>query len=755
MSGSQEENLKAQKNDPADEPTLALRADASASSFPQKSPSRPPGGDTATTLDQARTTKEPRRSALTGSHRLDDDWLGLIVGERWKLVERIGKGGMSVVYKAQHLTLGKSVAVKMLLPHLIHEDMVAVQRFIQEAKAASNLSHPNVITVHDQGTTPEGDAFIIMDFLDGESLADLIQVRGHLAADEACDIFFQTANGLHHAHSKGVIHRDLKPSNLMLVQSDYHVGVKIVDFGIAKVTSNYETGNTKNNLTKTGDVFGSPYYMSPEQCQGKRLDCRSDIYSMGCLMYETLQGDPPFVGENPLDSMYRHIHNEAPWLVKNNSPDSLMKRLDEIIQKCLEKNPADRYQTAQDLAIDLARARDATAQDWRSKSLAARTYRARQHRGDLSWRIRRISQRIVPPLLGVVLIGGVWLDTDSHSSFSKYKSFRTAALTDMLEPPPIVAEQPPPEDELNVGTLARFDKSIGVNSYPVQIKALHDDGKYYQSRGQWVQAAGYWEQGAELTHNESKRDSIFEANDLYRAGLCEYYLARSTPSDTSTGAIQRHTIDENAIGHLRRSIRIISKSLFNLINTGSTDVFTHPSSTLLIEPYKALSYAEEDAGDLDQAAAACQNLLRLPPERLAEYGLGFKVTWRMADLDRRIGTMNSNDARLESARRYFEQALSLASTSAVINDNETMSKVHYGLALTERELAVHSKTASPALLKEAAQNFKEAIARGRGTLPARLIGTMQIDYADVLWRRGDYADSIQQRFEALVSFHSG
>ncbi|HEY9718507.1 MAG TPA: protein kinase, partial [Trichormus sp.] len=160
MSGSQEGNIPAPKRDPADEPTLALKADASAQSFPPKSPSRP------ATDDKAQAT------ALTGSRRLDDDWLGLIVGERWKLVERIGKGGMSVVYKAQHLTLGKPVAVKMLLPHLIHEDIVAVQRFIQEAKAASNLSHPNVITVHDQGTTPDGDAFIIMDFLDGESLSD-------------------------------------------------------------------------------------------------------------------------------------------------------------------------------------------------------------------------------------------------------------------------------------------------------------------------------------------------------------------------------------------------------------------------------------------------------------------------------------------------------------------------------------------------------------------------------------------------------
>ncbi len=754
MSGSQEENIPAPKHDPAEEPTLALKADASAQSFPPKSPSRPPTGETSTTLDGKRKgSDQARAAALTGSRRLDDDWLGLIVGERWKLVERIGKGGMSVVYKAQHLTLGKPVAVKMLLPHLIHEDILAVQRFIQEAKAASNLSHPNVITVHDQGTTPNGDAFIIMDFLDGQSLSDYIEFRGPLPPEEACDIFFQTANGLQHAHSKGVIHRDLKPSNLMLVQSDYHVGVKIVDFGIAKVTSSYETGNTKNNLTKTGDVFGSPYYMSPEQCQGKRLDCRSDIYSMGCLMYETLQGDPPFVGENPLDSMYRHIHNEAPWLVKKNSPDSLMKRLDEIIQKCLEKNPADRYQTAQDLAIDLAKARDTSAREWRSKSLAARTYRARQHRGDLTWRIRQISQRALPVVLGVALIGGFWLDTDSASSLSKYKSFRTAALTDMLDPPHIVAEQLPPEDEVNINSMARFDDSIGTNSYSTHIKELHDDAKYFQARGQWLRAANYWQRGAALTLKESRRESIFQANDLYKAGLCQYYLARSTPSDTMAGAGQRRSLDNSAIASLSQSIQIISRGLFNLINNGSTDVFNHPSATLLIEPYKVLSYAEEDAGDLDLAAAACKALLKLPPQQLNEHDQGFKISLRMADLDRRIGTMKTDDLRLENARKYYEQALSLASAPAEKKDNETMSKAHYGLALTLRELAAHGKTPTSALLQEAAKNLKEAIALGRDTLGARIIGTMQIDYADVLWRHGDYLAAIQQRFEALASFH--
>jgi len=751
VSGSQEENLPVRPKETTGEPQQARQSEASAQSIPPKSPSRPPG-ETATAIDPKSVTVEPARTALTGVRRDDAEWKGLIVDDKWKLVERIGKGGMSVVYKAQHMKLGKPVAVKLLLPHLIHEDMLAQKRFEMEAKAASSLSHPNVITVHDCGMTPEGEAFIIMDYLDGESLSDYIEFRGPLPPEQACDIFFQTANGLQHAHSKGVIHRDLKPSNLMLVQSDYHLGVKIVDFGIAKVTHNYEAGVAKD-LTKTGDVFGSPYYMSPEQCQGKRIDSRSDIYSMGCLMYETLNGEPPFIGDNPLDSMYRHIHNDSPWLVKHNSPDSLLKRLDEIIQKCLEKNPADRYQTAGDLAVDLAKARDASARDWRAKSLAARTYRARQHRGDLTWRIAQYTKRALPAVLVLVAIAWFCLETDSSSSFSKYKSYRTAALTEMLEPPHIVAEQLTPEDEVNIDSLARFEERVGVTSYTTRITSLHNDANYYQKRGDWAKAAAYWDKGAQLTLKESQRPSIFQANDLYKAGLCNYYVARSTPAGSAPGKDLRRLMDQKAITVLLVSINIINDALFRLINNGSTNVLSHPSSTMLVEPLSVLSYAEEDAGDLSRAAAVCHDVLRLNSQRLNEHGERFKIARRFADLERRIGTTTHSLSTLESAREAYQQALGLASAPGLENDDYTLCKTHYGLGLTLKELANISNHRSDDILKEADENLKESISLGRNIADPRFLGTMQVDYADVLWRRGDIFRAIQLRFDALASFH--
>lgn len=273
-----------------------------------------------------------------------DRLVGQVFANRYRIQSIIGQGGMSTVYKAQHTYMDRVVAVKLLHPHLV-SDPISVQRFQQEAKAAASLSHPNIITVFDFGVTEDGLAFLVMDYLEGPSLGDLLDRTGSVPADEAIDIFRQVLKGLAHAHRKGVVHRDLKPRNMVLaVDEDGTVQVKIVDFGIAKVIP--QDGGESQHLTQTGEVFGSPIYMSPEQCSGMQLDLRSDIYSWGCVMYEVLTGAPPFLGKNAVETMSMHV-NDAPPDFKQIAPNVVVpEELAEVVFGCLEKQQKKRYQTA-------------------------------------------------------------------------------------------------------------------------------------------------------------------------------------------------------------------------------------------------------------------------------------------------------------------------------------------------------------------------------------------------------------------------
>lgn len=274
---------------------------------------------------------------------LGDPLVGTVFADKYEIISVLGEGGMSIVYKARHKYMDRVVAVKLLHEHLVG-DTLAVQRFERESKAASSLSHQNIVTVHDFGMTKKGQAYFVMDCLEGESLAEILERDVRVPVEEAITIFKQTCDGLEHAHKKGVIHRDLKPSNLVLLrQDDGSVLVKIVDFGIAKVLPK-DGSKAKQQLTQTGEIFGSPLYMSPEQCNGTDLDHRSDIYSLGCLMFETLTGVPPFIGDNFINTVVKHI-NEPPPLFNTIAPEAkIPAQLEATINKCLAKDPSDRYQ---------------------------------------------------------------------------------------------------------------------------------------------------------------------------------------------------------------------------------------------------------------------------------------------------------------------------------------------------------------------------------------------------------------------------
>jgi serine/threonine protein kinase len=275
--------------------------------------------------------------------------IGQTLDNQYEILSVIGQGGMSVVYKARHVMLRKIVAIKTLLPHLVLHPL-SLQRFQQEAQAASNIVHTNVVTIYNFGITPEGQPYLVMDYLEGISLQELILEHGHLAIVRAVNIFTQVANALGLAHEKGVVHRDLKPSNIILIeQGDNKDIVQIVDFGIAKLLP--QEGAEAMALTQTGEVFGSPLYMSPEQAKGEKLDSRSDIYSMGCLMYETLCGKLPHNGENALEVLYKHI-NDVPHAMSFGEI-KIPHALEAIVFKALAKSPELRYQNMLELEEDL------------------------------------------------------------------------------------------------------------------------------------------------------------------------------------------------------------------------------------------------------------------------------------------------------------------------------------------------------------------------------------------------------------------
>jgi serine/threonine-protein kinase len=270
-----------------------------------------------------------------------------IFNGRYELHRRLGRGGMAEVYLAADQLLDRPIAVKVLFPEFA-TDPAFVERFRREATAAANLSHPNIVGVYDWGEA-DGTYFIVMEYVEGRSLSEILSAEGPLHPDRVADVGADVAAALGFAHRNGVIHRDVKPGNVLLTQSGQ---VKVADFGIARAI----TSATDDNLTQVGTVMGTATYFSPEQARGEPADPRSDIYSLGCVLYELALGRPPFAGDSPVAIAYKQVH-ESPVPLRQINPN-IPEALQAIILKCLAKNPANRYPSAEDLRADLRRFRE-------------------------------------------------------------------------------------------------------------------------------------------------------------------------------------------------------------------------------------------------------------------------------------------------------------------------------------------------------------------------------------------------------------
>ncbi len=273
----------------------------------------------------------------TGGNRL--------LGGRYELGELIGQGGMADVFLGRDVRLGRTVAVKVLRADLAREPSFH-GRFRREAQAAAALNAPHVVSVFDTGEDSSGVPYIVMEYVEGRTLRDVLRTEGRLLPQRALEVAADICSALDAAHAAGIVHRDIKPANVMLTAAGE---VKVMDFGIARAVA-----DSSSTVTQTSDVIGTAAYLSPEQARGEHVDARSDIYSTGCLLYELVTGAPPFVGDSPVAVAYQHVREDpAPPSAYD---DTLPRSVDAVVLKAMAKNPANRYQSAAEMREDLLRA---------------------------------------------------------------------------------------------------------------------------------------------------------------------------------------------------------------------------------------------------------------------------------------------------------------------------------------------------------------------------------------------------------------
>ncbi len=267
-----------------------------------------------------------------------------IVNDRYEIGKRIGRGGMAEIFQARDILLDRPVALKVLFPEFA-TDPAFVERFRREAQAAANLNHPNIVGVYDWGKV-NNTYYIAMEYVNGRTLADILKQSGTLTPMQVCDLISEVASALISAHHNGVIHRDIKPGNILVSTTGQ---VKVADFGIARALG----AGVEQGLTQTGAVMGTATYFSPEQAQGASTDQRSDIYSLGIVMYEMLCGVAPFTGENAVAIAYKQVHERAMPLTQRLA--SIPIDVAAIVAKCMEKSPDDRYSSAEQVRDELRR----------------------------------------------------------------------------------------------------------------------------------------------------------------------------------------------------------------------------------------------------------------------------------------------------------------------------------------------------------------------------------------------------------------
>ena len=635
--------------------------------------------------------------------------VGHTLSERYALLDLIGKGGMSAVYKAKDIKLNKWLAVKVLLPHLM-ANPISHQRFHVEAQAASSLSHPNLIVTHDFGVTSDGLPYLVMELLDGLSLSDLLKKEKRVSLERAVPIFIQICDALSHAHAKGVLHRDLKPSNVMISPTGGGIDfVRILDFGIAKVMP--QEGAASMGLTRTGEVFGSPNYMSPEQCSGTKVDPRSDIYSMGCLMYEVLSGQPPLVGDNIMETLLKQM-NDPPPDFKSVDPDLIIPhQMELIIFKALAKNPNDRFPSA-DVLGEALRAFQQNVTVLLLKKLQDRFQ-------VIKLKIRPLKRREKTLLVFAVIVSLMlcvaatrlvmpYFEMETKTTFPVDKAFM---------PMPVARPSiPPPEEPI-------FKRSLEVQEDMLQADPNSDRYDDYvnsvESLAQNYVAQKYFKEAAVCYRNLA---SLRQKHDGDKARGTRLALEGLADCDFK-------------LGKYRDAAQLYEK----LLQNGREEQLANHNSELRLKEATAL-YA---LGEFSEALPVFQRVVRQLQSSDHFKTDDYAITCaRMGECYRARGLWNEAIHQYENADDAYRQLLREGGYFSSDNVSETRS----ALVSFYRAFCLYKLDK----LETASKAYKAVIPRLKKLSgPARdLAVPAMMHYADIMWRQANYVDAVQYRMKA-------
>jgi serine/threonine-protein kinase len=378
-----------------------------------------------------------------------DPLVGRTIDGRYLIEAMLGEGGMGIVYRARHAVLNKPLAIKVLRPE-VSKDEEIITRFRQEAQSASAIGSEHIIDISDFGTLPDGSTYFVMEFLNGKDLTTAIEEVRPMPDQRVVHIAKQLCQALGAAHSRGIVHRDLKPDNIYLIRRrgdpDF---VKVLDFGIAKV------GSGTKKLTKAGQVFGTPHYMSPEQCAGTGTDHRTDIYAMGVILYEMTAGKVPFDADNLMGILTKHMYEQPVPLHTLPPPVGVSPSVEAVILKCLEKQADIRYQTMEEVHEDLVKIEQGLTPQAvldavdRSSSPGARRDATGRHASDPA---TGMTMRVGDPGGSRLPVGKLPLIAAALAAVGLVAVVLAIALGGSEEPepvvtPPVVAEAPEPEPE--------------------------------------------------------------------------------------------------------------------------------------------------------------------------------------------------------------------------------------------------------------------------------------------------------------------
>lgn len=662
------------------------------------------GGDLTATLNTAGD-----KPASLADPRLE--LLGQVVEGRYDITETLGKGGMSVVFKARDRRLKKTVAVKVLMPHL-SVDPLSVQRFQQEATAASHLDHPNIVKVYNVGATDSGLPFMAMDYLEGQSLSQVIKEKGRLDYEEALNIFVQLTGALAHAHQKGVIHRDLKPSNVILSHHGAERDIaKLVDFGIAKVLS--QDGHTQAKLTQTGDIFGSPHYMSPEQCLGGELDERSDVYSMGCLMYEALTGRPPHTGESTLQILHKHI-SETPASFKSVIPEtSTSAQLEAIVFKCLAPKRDDRIASMTQLKNELGKlymVRDKNV----FNQVVAKLSLAWGKRPKLSAREKALTVSGI--LVSLMVLTAGWISFSFFDLTTNSPWLSPTVLTWIPPKPPANSN----EDKIAIAFsqvdmyIKRGDELVAEGAITARelVKALTNSGIGLEQAGRLEDAARALEAASRAAGKHISKFSSVYVHLLFYKGRVYYEMEKY----------------DNAVKNLKACVDS-NEWTASMLWKGECEAYIADSYNFMGNRSAAEDYYERAL------------------ERWKHYkcdSVRFPITAaRFGDLIIPYNTPKS----FEYARQLFRAAKIKWRRGG---DGHGQNIALCDLRLSQIMAGLADKEQSFMYLKDANTGLAEALGKDH---PKRTAVMMK--YADALWQRGEFLDALKERFACwLILSHA-